>query len=163
MWQKYIDRALEMGACDVRFLDPRQVVTAPWVRHKCQFGCGQYGKNRCCPPFAPDWKTTREILDGFSKGLLVRNTGWNSTEIARDLARMLFLDGYYKAIGFGSGGCRLCKECDLENCRHPEKIIPSMEACGIDVFATARAQGFPIEVLTEKGQAHNTYCLVLIE
>lgn len=163
MWQKYMDRALDMGAAEVRLIDPKDVVTAAWVRHKCQFGCGHYGHNRCCPPFTPDWRETREILKEFSKAFLVRNPGWNSTEIARELARLLFLDGYYKAMGFGSGNCRLCKTCDLETCRHPELVIPSMEACGIDVFATARNQGFPIGVLTQKDQPHNTYCLVLIE
>lgn len=164
MWQKYIDKALEMGATEVRVIHPRDVVTAAWVKQKCQFGCGKYGHSRCCPPFTPTWKETREVLDEFSVALLVRNTGWNSTDIARELAKMLFLDGYYKALGYGSGSCRLCKTCDLDTCRFPEKLVPSMEACGIDVFATARKQGFPIEVLAgESWEPHNTYCLLLIE
>jgi hypothetical protein len=38
-----------------------------------------------------------------------------------------------------------------------------MEACGIDVFATARANGFPIEVLTDRSCPENCYGLLLIE
>ena len=38
-----------------------------------------------------------------------------------------------------------------------------MEACGIDVFATARANGFPIEVVKDESCEDNYYGLVLIE
>jgi hypothetical protein len=38
-----------------------------------------------------------------------------------------------------------------------------MEACGVDVFATARVAGFPIHTLRERGEAHNLYGLLLLE
>jgi hypothetical protein len=38
-----------------------------------------------------------------------------------------------------------------------------MEACGIDVFATARANGFPIEVVRDYSCEQNRYGVVLIE
>jgi len=37
-----------------------------------------------------------------------------------------------------------------------------MEACGIDVFATARAQGLPIHTLRERNEPHNLYGLLLL-
>jgi hypothetical protein len=38
-----------------------------------------------------------------------------------------------------------------------------MESCGIDVFATARGNGFPIEVVKDFKSAQNYYGVVLIE
>ncbi|HID55545.1 TPA: hypothetical protein EYP37_03380, partial [Candidatus Poribacteria bacterium] len=34
-------------------------------------------------------------------------------------------------------------------CRHPRQARPSMEACGIDVYRTAKTAGFPIEVVRD--------------
>jgi predicted metal-binding protein len=64
------------------------------------------------------------------------------------LERELFLDGYYSAFAMSFGPCNLCATCDLSSpCRHPEMARPSMEACGIDVYATARGAGFPLKVV----------------
>ncbi len=38
-----------------------------------------------------------------------------------------------------------------------------MDACGIDVYATARANGFPIEVVRGENSNQNYYGLVLME
>ncbi len=38
-----------------------------------------------------------------------------------------------------------------------------MEACGIDVYATARGNGFPIEVVKDETDDQNYYGVVLIE
>lgn len=99
-----------------------------------QFGCENFGKNHCCPPEAPDYTRTRAVLDSFSTGILFRVHHWNATAMAAEGARRLFLDGYYKALAFGSGPCKLCPSCAPEGCRFPGKAVPAMEACGIDVF-----------------------------
>ena len=41
------------GFADFRWLDPRDIVVAEWVRMKCLFGCVDYGKNAACPPNTP--------------------------------------------------------------------------------------------------------------
>ena len=82
---------------------------------------------------------------------------------AVELARVAFLDGYYKAIAFGSGPCGICEECSVDHCRFPKKTVPSMEGCGIDVFATARNNGFTIDTVKEKTDQHNYFGLVLFE
>ena len=38
-----------------------------------------------------------------------------------------------------------------------------MEAAGIDVYATARGNGFPIDVVTDHACPQNYYGLVLVE
>ena len=85
------------------------------------------------------------------------------TPLAVELARVAFLDGYYKAIAFGSGPCGICEECSVDHCRFPKKTVPSMEGCGIDVFATARNNGFTINTVKEKTDQHNYFGLVLFE
>jgi len=60
----------------------------------------------------------------------------------------------------GSGPCNLCDRCG-KFCRYPSQARPSMEACGIDVFNTVRANGFAIEVLRTTSCEANYYGVVL--
>jgi len=86
------------------------------------------------------------------------------SDVVVDLETMLFLDGYYKAFGIGSGPCAGCRTCDTTaSCKHPERARPSMEACGIDVFKTAREHNLPIRVVRERGEERDMYGLVLME
>ena len=101
----------------------------------------------------------------YRRALLIHCRGrWTRpTKIVAPLERELFLAGFYKALGFGAGPCRGCSQCDFESCRHPEAARPSMEACGIDVFATVRANGFPIDVVRHARDAQHYYGLVLTD
>ncbi len=146
-------------------VSPASVVTAPWVYYKCQYGCGGYGKCLTCPPYSPRPGDTRTLLDSYRKAILVHcGEEWHDVKgLVAKLEREMFLAGYYKAFAMGAGPCHLCKECNLENCEHPEVARPSMEACGIDVFATARGNGFKIEVVTDRDCEDNYYGLVLAE
>lgn len=55
-----------------------------------------------------------------------------------EVARELFLDGYYKAIALGDGNCRKCAKCNPEGCNFPGQMVSFMEACGMDVFVAVR-------------------------
>ena len=87
------------------------------------------------------------------------------------MERTIFLAGYYKAFAFLCGPCWLCKTCPAigakrgraAECRHPDLARPAMEAAGINVFATARAAGLPIEVVRTEECPQNYYALVLVE
>jgi len=85
------------------------------------------------------------------------------SETAVDIERALFLDGYYKAWTLGAGPCDRCKACNMKACLHADRARPSMEACGIDVYATARAYHLPIQVVRERTETRNFYALVLVE
>ena len=87
----------------------------------------------------------------------------SSTAIVCEMERRIFLAGYYKAFGLGNGPCHLCVKCSARRCIHTEQARPSMEACGIDVCTTVRANGFPIEVVKDYSDDANYYGLVLIE
>ena len=75
------------------------------------------------------------------------------------LEKTAFYDGYYKAFGFGAYPCLYCDHCVAEEregvvdeslrrlCPHLDKVRPSMEASGIDVFATARKAGWELSTI----------------
>jgi len=159
------ERALELGAVGAKFVEPKNVITATWVRLKCQYGCSEYGQRLTCPPYSPTPDATRRMIDEYHHILLVHCKAWTDVrKLVAELEREAFYAGYYKAFGMGAGPCYLCERCSLEKgCRHPDVARPSMEACGIDVYATARLAGFPIEVVPPEGGEENYYGLLLIE
>jgi predicted metal-binding protein len=162
-YEKYITRAKELGAKDAIIIPTNSIVTAEWVRLKCQYGCDGYGTSFKCPPNSPTPEQTKTILSDYKEALLVHvDELIDLNEIVITLEKEIFFDGYYKAFGMGAGPCNICKKCS-ESCTHPEKVRPSMEACGIDVYTTVRAHGFPIEVLKTKADKFNFYGVVLIE
>ncbi|MEM4230212.1 MAG: DUF2284 domain-containing protein [Thermoproteota archaeon] len=155
--------AVKLGAAEAKVIKAGDVVVRDWVRLKCQYGCGGYGKRLTCPPYSPTPEQTRRILSGYSSAILLRfepELG-NVHKIVAKLEREAFLSGYYSAFGLASGSCPFCKECNLKSCVHPELARPSMEACGIDVYATARGAGFTIEVVKTRKEKPNYFGLLL--
>jgi predicted metal-binding protein len=75
------------------------------------------------------------------------------------LEKTAFYDGFYKAFGFGGYPCIYCDECVAEQrkgpvdesmrrrCRHMDLVRPSMEAAGMDVFATAKNAGWALSTI----------------
>ena len=158
-------QAMGLGALHAKVIPTQEVFTASWVRWKCRFGCDGYGSNRLCPPHSPSPDETRRMLDEYQRAILIHCAAYPDVRplIAR-LEREAFLGGFYKAFGFACGPCELCPACAFEKgCRHPEQARPAMEACGIDVFLTARRAGFPIEVVTSRSCRQNYYGLLLVE
>jgi predicted metal-binding protein len=167
-YTKYVKKAVALGAREAKIVNTNTIVTGPWVRWKCKYGCDGYDSSLCCPPNTPDYRETRELVDSYEKALLAHFTESPGskpapTDIVVNLERDIFLDGYYKAFAIGAGPCNLCKDCSMKVCRHAEKARPSMESCGIDVFLTARNNGFKIEVVKDYSCPVNRYAMVLIE
>ncbi len=83
-----------------------------------------------------------------------------------ELEQHAFYRGYYKSLAFAAYPCIYCEECVAEqsegvvdlslkrNCRHAEKVRTSMEAVGVDVFATVRKLNLPIEVIPCENNAY---------
>ena len=160
----FLARAVELGALEAKVVDVSSVVTAAWVRMKCKYGCGCHGTSLCCPPHSPTPEETQRVLDCYQRAILLHfKAGANVKEIVVALEREVFLAGHYKAFGYGAGPCFLCEECNLQSCVHAYEARPAMEACGIDVFATARANGYPIAVVTDQECDQNHYGLVLVD
>ncbi|MBR7148086.1 MAG: DUF2284 domain-containing protein [Firmicutes bacterium] len=142
-----------LGADEAKLIDPEQIVTGPWLKFKCQFECPLYGTRATCPPQTPNHKETREILNSYRTAILFHCKRQADTgEMARKLVRQLTLEGYYKAAAFGNG------------CGSDEpSTVPTMEACGIDVFETAKACGFEIDRVTDGETFVNFFGLVLVD
>lgn len=164
IFKEFVQRACELGAHEAKIIDAATIVTAPWVRLKCQFGCELYGLGYCCPPHTPTPEEMSRVIACYEKALLFHGIKpGNLTGIAYGLEREIFLAGYYKALGLGAGPCSLCRKCPQKRCSHPDRARPSMESCGIDVYATVHANGLPIEVLRDETCRGNFYGLVLID
>lgn len=169
-YAQYLAMILGKGVDSAVVVETSRVVTAPWVRMKCQFGCAGYSESLCCPPRTPTPDEMRQILDSYTFGVLLhRQIKKGSKQVERlsetavDVERAMFLDGYYKAWTLGSGPCDRCKTCNMEGCLHPDRARPSMEACGIDVYATARGYELPIQVVRKRTDERNFYALILVE
>jgi len=163
--KRWVKRAVDLGADEAKVVNTRSVVTAPWVRYKCQFGCGGWGRRLTCPPFSPSPEETRKLLNSYRRALLVHCTKkWQDVKtVVSELEKEMFLAGFYKVFALGSGPCNVCEKCNLKFCAHPGRARPAMEACGIDVFATVRGNGLPIEVVRDHSCPTNYYGLVLTE
>ncbi len=173
---KYCLRAKNEGVTDAKVIHPSTVVTAHWVLLKCQFGCPNFGKSYCCPPDTPGPEVTRQVLDSYQRAMLFHIESPKSPERGKRFKELtdrltilegdLFKDGFYRALLFISGPCRICKICgklEGKSCSFMERARPSMESCGIDVYQTARNNGYFIEPLRERDETRNQYCLMLVD
>ena len=183
--------AMDSGASAFVRLPTSKVVTARWVRQRCQFGCKHYGERLTCPPYSPTPEDTRKVLDEFKTAYLIRYDGFlgldtyppeslsravkkvslKVCDIGFDMERHAFLSGYYKAFLYGAHRCYRCDVCAVEQsvlkCKFPVQARPSMESAGIDVFATAKNAGIEMKVLTDKKvtapEMMPTFMLLLLE
>jgi predicted metal-binding protein len=162
---RFVEKALDMGADRVKVVRAASVRCEPWVRLKCQYGCGGYGKRLTCPPFTPTPEETARAVACYLRAILLHSNDEKIVnEIVPRLERDIFLSGFHMALGLGSGPCRICERCDTGAlCKYPELARPSMEACGINVFSTVRANGFSIEVVRTTRQIGDYFGLILVD
>ncbi|HOW84675.1 MAG TPA: DUF2284 domain-containing protein [Candidatus Aminicenantes bacterium] len=165
------------GFADVRWIDPADIVTAEWVRMKCVYGCGEYGRNACCPPNAPPVDACARFLREYKRCAVFHfaktvekpedRRAWGrklNLELVR-LEQELFKSGFEKAFLLPFDSCGICLECpgSRADCKEPKLARPSPEALAIDVFATVRRIGCPIEVLSDYDQEMNRYAFLLVD
>jgi predicted metal-binding protein len=162
---------------DFRWIDPTDIVVSQWTRMKCTFGCSGYGQNAACPPNVPSVEECREFFREYSTAAVfhfqkrVRKPedrhDW-SREInlgLLELEKAVFLSGYHRAFLLFMDSCSICKKCAgvRRECKRPTDARPAPEAMAVDVFATVRKYGLPIEVLRDYSQAMNRYAFLMIE
>jgi predicted metal-binding protein len=159
-----VNQLLAEGADLAMPISASLVVTAAWPVMKCRYGCPNYGHNRCCPPYSPAWEEMRAILGNYTTAILFRTHSITAgTPLAVSVAAGLFRRGYYKVLPFGTGSCRLCAECTPDSCPRPWETAPSMEACGVDVFATVRNAGVEVSSYAPEGSVPDCFGLILVE
>lgn len=175
-------RALEQvihghGYTDFKWIDPKDIVVAQWVRMKCRYGCSDYGTNPSCPPNVPSVAECRQFFDEYSSAVIFHfqkrvdapqeRYSWSGS-VNRGLLKLereFFLLGHEKAFLVFMDCCQLCSDCAGTSalCRNPEAVRPSPEGLAVDVFSTVKRYGLPIEVLSDYTQPMNRYAFLLVE
>ena len=162
---------------DYRWIDPRDIVVAQWVRMKCIYGCNEYGKNASCPPNVPSIPECERFFKEYSDGVIFHfekvaekpedRFPWTRKLNKRllKLEREVFISGYQKAFLLFLDSCNLCDECKgrRELCLYPRQARPTPESMGVDVFATVGKIGYPIQVLSDYSKKMNRYAFLFIE
>lgn len=156
--------ALNGGADRAVLISTEQVVVDNRVRLKCRVPiCKNYNHCLMCPPNTLTVEEFRGLLSQYSQALLlqIKAKGRSEADIIEaelqvqnlisDLETKALMAGNYFVAGFGAAHCRLCPECvgvhSKEQCRHPFRARPSMEAVGIDIYQTSANSGIPVNLL----------------
>jgi predicted metal-binding protein len=165
------------GFTDFRWLDPRRIVVAEWVRMKCLFGCVDYGKNAACPPNTPPVDACARFFREYRRAVVFHfakavekpedRHAW-SRRINMELLKVegeVFKAGFVKAFLLPMDSCNYCLDCTGARtaCKQLKLARPSPDAMAMDVYATVRRIGYPIEVLAEYDQEMNRYAFLLVD
>lgn len=119
--------------------------------------CGKYGTCWTCPPGVgtlaelerriKSYKTAcvftckYDLEDSFDFEGMVEGQK-SAKRVLQNIIEQLQADGK-KFMALGCEGCGLCEKCTYPDatCRFPEKAVPSVEACGINVVELAKKSG----------------------
>ena len=165
------------GYEDFRWISGKDVVVSQWPRFKCMFGCPTYGKKGSCPPSVPSIEECQKFFKEYKQIAVIhlkkkftdpedRKEWSRKTNIhLLKLEKAAFLSGHHKAFLLFMDECRICEECPGSRieCNNLHLSRPCPEALGVDVFATVRKLGYPIEVLTDYTQEMNRYSFLMVE
>jgi len=162
---------------DFKWINTDKIIVANWVRMKCQYGCSNYGKSLSCPPNSPPISDCKEFFREYQDAVLFHfpisvekpedRFSWSkkTNEALLKIEREVFLSGYHKAFILPVNECSVCEECvqNRVDCKLPKVLRPVPESMGVDLFATARGCGYPIDVLTRHTDEMNRYAILLVE
>jgi predicted metal-binding protein len=166
----------KQGFSDYKWINPKEIVVAHWVRIKCIFGCSDYGLGTC-PPNAPSVNECDSFFKEYDSGVIIRlskfadkdhyPSDWSKeiTNKLLDVERQIFLKGYQKVFLFNQTCCSLCKECpgNRLDCKDKTRSRPSPESFAVDVYQTVRNAGLDINVVADNPSEINRIAILLIE
>lgn len=164
------------GLSEYKWIDPKEIIVAQWVRMKCTFGCNGYGAGTC-PPNVPSVEDCSKFFKEYDKGLIfkfntIADKNAYPTEWSKDIAKRLlaaeravFLSGFQKAFLLNQTGCSLCKECSDNriDCIDKMNARPSPESLAVDVYKTVRNIGYDINVVSKNPSEITRIAILLIE
>ena len=166
----------ENGYTDYKWIDPQKIIVSQWVRMKCKFGCGEYGRGGACPPNTPSVAECERFFSEYSDAVILHFEGqmdkpedrhaWSRKINAKlvKLERDVFLAGFERAFLLFMDSCCFCKECTggRQTCNEPRMARPAPEAMAVDVYSTVRQYGFPINVRTDYDQKMDRYAFLMV-
>ena len=150
--------ALDCGFTVAEPIDVKTLKFLPDVRSMCAADrCQSYGKNWSCPPACGELEYWEEKASHFSHGLVLQTVG--DREDSYDFEAMMEVADENKRqfeaftaalrerggdfLAMSAGTCTRCESCTYPDapCRFPEKLYPSMEACGLFVSGVCSDNG----------------------
>lgn len=155
--QALTESIIALGAKKAEYITADKIVTDRRFFDICKANqCGNYGKCWTCPPDVGNIDELIAKVKSFKGGILYQYFG--DIEDSLDIEGMAEVGKVQAALvqkvnnevvpqitsrhfHLGAGGCRLCERCGKRDnipCRHPDKALPSMESCGIDVYNTTK-------------------------
>jgi len=165
----YTKRALRMGAADALIVSIDSIIFDHRTILKCMYGCDSWNRSWVCPS-APKalmpWEA-EPLLRRYSWALIIHTDNQqDSQRLSFAIESLAYTDDYYFA--FSLSDCAICETCAYQNakpCVDPSRARPPMQGMGIDVFATARGLGLPIQTLKDQegSEKQNWYSLVFLE
>ncbi len=166
----------EYDFSDFRWIDPRDIVVARWVRVKCVFGCSDYGLGTC-PPNTPEVSECERFFREYSNAIIIRlnkfadkdhyPSAWSGemTDKLLGTERKIFLSGYPKVFLLNQTCCSLCDDCPgtRSACRDKKKARPSPESFAVDVYQTAGRAGLEIHVVDKNPGEMNRIAILMVD
>ncbi|MDF1526512.1 MAG: DUF2284 domain-containing protein [bacterium] len=160
-----------------KWIKPSDIVVAQWVRMKCMYGCGSYGKKGTCPPNTPSIEECREFFSEYSHGVVFHIRASLEDPATRDVfsreintrllkvEREVFLRDFRKAFLLFMDECHLCARCrgTRHDCTNLAMARPCPESMGVDVYETVRKYSLPIQVLKDYDEEMNRYAFLMID
>lgn len=156
-FSRLIEKTIESGAFKAAVVPVSSIETDSYFRELCKMNyCGNYGRNRMCPPFVGEIDELIEKLRTFKWALVYQTVG--VIEDSYDFEGMMEAQRLHgklalkmrktadelinetNTLHLGAGGCNICEVC-AEPCRHPELAFASLEAYGVNVSRLAEAAG----------------------
>ena len=154
----YASLALQCGFTNAAPLDVGSLHFLSEVRDMCRADrCRNYGKSWSCPPACGDLAFWTERAKRYDSGLLLQTVG--EIEDSYDFEGMQAVSALNKQqvdaladalhaadadfLLMAAGTCKRCEKCTYPDapCRFPDKLFPSMEACGLFVSQVCRDNG----------------------
>lgn len=161
--------ALELGFDRAYIFSPNGLSFEDEVRSFCTEGkCDMYDKRWSCPPACGELDEISKRAGRYRSALLVQSVArfpngymkpdgtcdWQEAWRAEDIHKERFerfIEVCRAAAGdilpMGAGACRICETCTYPSapCRHPERLVVSMEAYGLNVGRVCELAGAPME------------------
>ena len=150
--------AAEAGFTHSAPLDVSTLELRDEVRAMCSANtCRAYGRNWSCPPACGELEDLRQKFAQYSRGVLVQTVG--EVEDSMDFEGMMEAEAAHKEhfnalherlletwpglLALGAGTCTRCRQCTYPDapCRFPDRRVSSMEAYGMVVMETCKANG----------------------
>ena len=157
--------ALECGFTLAEPMDPATLEFMEDVRSMCAADrCRSYNHSWACPPACGELSLWRERASKYNRGLIMQTVG--EREDSYDFEAMMEIaarcdKNFYRLVdalngadvlAMSAGTCTRCEKCTYPDapCRFPDRLYPSMEACGLFVSKVCKDNGVPYYYGEEK-------------